>query len=209
MSDTTTPPPAADAVTDPAPSAPTPSATGATGASTPTEARRRPAEPAVPVVLPHRSPYAGIVTRGAAGVIDAVVISVVYLLTVLGTQAVIALLMGEPVTEVDMKPIAVALLLPVILWVYFAGGWWLFGKTVGSLVLGTRVVRQDGHRVGFVRAWVRFLATTISTAVFCLGWFWIAINRRSRAWHDIIAGTVVVYDWEEAHPMARDVALPD
>lgn len=167
-----------------------------------------PADAPVALAAP-RTPYAGIVTRGVAGVIDALIVAIAYLLTIVGFLAVKGLLLSEPVTQVEMDPLVAALLLPCMLWGYFAGGWWLFGKTVGSLLLGTRVVRTDGHRIGFLRSWLRFLATGLSTLCFGLGWAWIAINRRNRAWHDLIAGTVVVYDWEEAHPLARDVALPD
>lgn len=200
------PPPPAPAPGSGAPATPATVADPPPGS--PSRVTARPVKPPQPVAPP-RSPYAGIVTRGVAGVLDAVVVSVAYLLSLVGILAVKALLLAEPVTQVEMEPWLAALLLPGLLWGYFAGGWWLFGKTVGSLVLGTRVVRADGHRIGFLRAWLRFVATGLSTVCFGLGWAWIAVDRRNRAWHDIIARTVVVYDWDEAHPQAKDVALPD
>jgi len=39
---------------------------------------------------------------------------------------------------------------------------------------------------------VRALASLLSLAVIGLGFFWIAWDREKQAWHDKIAGTLVV-----------------
>ncbi|KPJ67256.1 MAG: hypothetical protein AMJ43_05140 [Coxiella sp. DG_40] len=39
---------------------------------------------------------------------------------------------------------------------------------------------------------IRYLGYCISTIPFCLGFLWIAIDRRKQGWHDKIARTVVI-----------------
>ena len=75
---------------------------------------------------------------------------------------------------------------------YFAGMWAWKGTTVGGVVLNLKVVRLDNQPVTFAVALVRGLASTLSFIVFFLGFFWIILDRDKQAWHDKIAGTVVI-----------------
>ena len=77
---------------------------------------------------------------------------------------------------------------------YFTLGWWLFGRTVGKLLLGVRVVDARGRRPGFGQSVVRAFGYVLSS-VFLLGFFWIGLTPRRRGWHDHLARTWVVYDW--------------
>jgi uncharacterized RDD family membrane protein YckC len=75
---------------------------------------------------------------------------------------------------------------------YFAGLWTWKGTTLGGIVLRLQVVRCDGGPMTFVVAMVRALASALSVVVFFLGFLWIAWDNDKQAWHDKIAGTVVV-----------------
>jgi uncharacterized RDD family membrane protein YckC len=79
----------------------------------------------------------------------------------------------------------------VVLQLYLAASWWLAGRSYGGHVMGLRVVRRGGGRLGPVLALVR--------AVLCLllplGLLWCAVDRRSRSLQDVVLGTSVVYDW--------------
>ena len=75
---------------------------------------------------------------------------------------------------------------------YFAGMWAWKGSTIGGTVLNLKVVRLDNQPVTFAVALVRGLASMLSFIVFFLGFFWIIVDRDKQAWHDKIAGTVVV-----------------
>ena len=75
---------------------------------------------------------------------------------------------------------------------YFAGMWAWKGTTVGGIVLGLKVVRQDGRPVTLLVALVRALAAVFSVAVFFLGILWIGWDKEHQGWHDKIAGTVVI-----------------
>jgi uncharacterized RDD family membrane protein YckC/cytoskeletal protein CcmA (bactofilin family) len=81
--------------------------------------------------------------------------------------------------------------LPVLA-AYGAMMWKLRGSTIGGIVFDLRVVRLDGREIDWETAIVRALACFLSLAVAGLGFFWIAFDDHKQAWHDKIAGTVVV-----------------
>lgn len=138
--------------------------------------------------------YAGIISRSASFVLDAVVFTVGALGTVFVVHAVAALMQGEPVNLDNTDS-----LLPEVVFlggsfVYFAGAWWVFGRTVGEAVFGLRVVRGNGRRITVARAVVRFVFMTLGLSLLGLGYLWMLIDKRRRTWGDIVAGTVMVYD---------------
>jgi uncharacterized RDD family membrane protein YckC len=76
--------------------------------------------------------------------------------------------------------------------VYGAVMWKLRGSTIGGIVFDLRVVRLDGREIDWETAIVRALSCFLSLAIAGLGFFWIAFDDQKQAWHDKIAGTVVV-----------------
>lgn len=70
--------------------------------------------------------------------------------------------------------------------------WVLKGTTIGGSVLGLQVVRLDGKAIDWGTGIVRALGCFLSLVVVFLGFIWIAIDPEKQAWHDRIAGTVVV-----------------
>jgi uncharacterized RDD family membrane protein YckC len=80
----------------------------------------------------------------------------------------------------------------VLLAIYGAMMWKLRGSTIGGMVFDLQVVRLDGRPIDWETAIVRALGCFLSMAVAGLGFFWIAFDDAKQAWHDKIAGTVVV-----------------
>ena len=80
----------------------------------------------------------------------------------------------------------------LVLAAYGACMWKLRGSTVGGIVCDLRVVRADGRAVEWETAIVRALSCFLSLAVCGLGFIWIAFDANHQAWHDKIAGTLVV-----------------
>jgi uncharacterized RDD family membrane protein YckC len=80
----------------------------------------------------------------------------------------------------------------LVLAAYGAVMWKLRGSTVGGIIFDLRVVRVDGRAVDWETAIVRALGCFLSLAVAGLGFIWIAFDGANQAWHDKIAGTVVV-----------------
>jgi uncharacterized RDD family membrane protein YckC len=80
----------------------------------------------------------------------------------------------------------------VILAIYGAVMWKLRGTTVGGIVFDLHVVRVDGRPLDWETVVVRALGCFLSLAVVGLGFIWIALDDNHQAWHDKIAGTLVV-----------------
>jgi uncharacterized RDD family membrane protein YckC len=89
---------------------------------------------------------------------------------------------------------------------YFAHFWATSGRTPGMIVLGIRVVGQDGNRVGTRRGLVRTLAFPLSLLLLGLGFLGILFRPDRRALHDVIAGTAVVYAWDAREAGLRSLA---
>jgi uncharacterized RDD family membrane protein YckC len=80
----------------------------------------------------------------------------------------------------------------LLLAAYGAVMWKLKGATIGGIVFNLQVVRADGRELDWSTAIVRALSCFLSLFVLGLGFIWIAIDHEHQAWHDKIAGTVVV-----------------
>lgn len=156
-------------------------------------------------VTSFRGDPAGIVSRAIAFIIDAIVISLAASITGYAISSVLNLLDlgGTRDPERFQGVIALGALLATIAFVYFTAAFWLFGRTVGKLTFGLRVVRADGGRPHLGQAVVRTLGYVVSSFLM-LGFIAIALSRQRRAWHDRLARTWCVYDWE-AHPRLAGV----
>jgi uncharacterized RDD family membrane protein YckC len=106
--------------------------------------------------------------------------------------------MGALFLDVLLVGFAMSLLHPfgdfhiVVLAIYGAVMWKLRGTTVGGIVFDLHVVRLDGRPIDWETAIVRALGCFLSLFVVFLGFIWIAFDDNHQAWHDKIAGTVVV-----------------
>jgi uncharacterized RDD family membrane protein YckC len=80
----------------------------------------------------------------------------------------------------------------LVLAIYGALMWKLRGTTIGGIVCNLQVVRMDGRPLDWATSIVRALSCLLSLIAAGLGFFWIAFDPEKQAWHDKIAGTVVV-----------------
>jgi len=109
--------------------------------------------------------------------------------------AVILYLLGVGIVgsiSKDLGTVA-AIVLPIVYLVWFLS---LLrqGLTPGKKLLGLQVVdHQTGTIPGFGKMFVReIVGRFISGLFFGLGYFWAIFDKNSQAWHDKIAGTVVL-----------------
>jgi uncharacterized RDD family membrane protein YckC len=66
------------------------------------------------------------------------------------------------------------------------------GQSLGMKIMAINVTREDGSRLGFLRAGLRgSVGYWISGLVFWLGFIWAAIDKNGEAWHDKIFDTRV------------------
>ena len=80
----------------------------------------------------------------------------------------------------------------LIFLVYCVAHWSWQGTTVGGIICRLRVVSTEGTPIRFTEALVRGLASILSILVVGLGWLWVLWDAERQAWHDKIAGTIVV-----------------
>jgi uncharacterized RDD family membrane protein YckC len=71
----------------------------------------------------------------------------------------------------------------------------LFGRTLTMALVGVAVVDRGGGIVNSRQAFVRALVLPISVTILALGLIGMVVGRERRTLHDVVAGTVVVYDW--------------
>lgn len=119
---------------------------------------------------PAAAEYAGFLPRFVAFLIDALIIIVA------GILVPFLKLLG--------------ILVP---WVYFA---YLESSekqaTLGKTAMGLKVTDNDGKRLSFTTASVRYFAKILSALILGLGFVMIAFDAKKQGLHDKIAGTLVV-----------------
>jgi len=73
--------------------------------------------------------------------------------------------------------------------------WFLgrFGATPGKMALGLAVVRPDGGKISYQRAFGRYFAEFLSSLILCVGYLMAAFDDEKRALHDRICDTRVIY----------------
>ncbi|HEY6453814.1 MAG TPA: RDD family protein [Steroidobacteraceae bacterium] len=76
--------------------------------------------------------------------------------------------------------------------IYGAVMWKVRGTTIGGIVFDLHVVRLDSRPLDWPTVCVRALGCILSLCALGLGFFWIGIDPGKQAWHDKLAGTIVV-----------------
>ena len=81
--------------------------------------------------------------------------------------------------------------LPMHVWycAFLVSSW---STTLGKLIFGLRVVRNDGAKISMSRAYARYLCYILSSILF-IGFLMILLRTDKRGLHDLICDTKVVY----------------
>lgn len=145
-------------------------------------------------VLQGRS--AGFVTRMLALLVDLAFVAVI--LAVGGWLSVLVdLLLQQLGIHPRISASAIYLYLtPFIIGSYFVVMWALAGRTVGKWFMGLKIVAADGHPPRIGQSILRFVGYAVSALGLWIGFVWVIIDDERQGWHDHIATTWVVYDYE-------------
>ncbi|WP_306317417.1 MULTISPECIES: RDD family protein [unclassified Streptomyces] len=133
---------------------------------------------------------AGIVSRGVAALVDALVLAVVGLVVEVGAACARFMVVGPPFRLPDVPnwvsgPVGWGLAV-----CYLGGSWVAMGATPGGRLMGVCVTDRVGRRLRIVRA----LARAALSVSFPLGLLWIPFSRRRAAVQDLVVRTTVTYD---------------
>lgn len=143
-----------------------------------------------------RGHYAGGVSRLTAVTIDAVTIVVMFYAGLAIAVLTLALVRLKTPAFPSISGWVWTVAFLGWLFIYAWVSWSVTGKTVGKALLGLRIVSKTGGKIGSVMALRRCFGWIVALTFFGLGFFWILISRDRRGWHDYIAGTCVIYDWD-------------
>ena len=109
--------------------------------------------------------------------------------------AVIRYLVGSaPLRLPQVSGIFTAAAFPITAMAYLAISWSAGGRSVGKQIVGLRVVRREGARLGKLQATVRAVLCTLFGGASLL---WSLFSARNAAVHDLVLHTTVVHDWSD------------
>jgi uncharacterized RDD family membrane protein YckC len=134
---------------------------------------------------------AGVVTRTLAAAVD--VAAAAMTTVILYLAVAVARFAWSPLTfrwPAPSAPVSAGVF-GVVATVYLTGAWATTGRTWGGSLLGFRVVSARLDRLGWWRSAVR----AVASVVLPVGLLWTAVSPSRRSVQDLLAGSLVVYDW--------------
>ncbi|MFA7245198.1 MAG: RDD family protein [Candidatus Magasanikbacteria bacterium] len=75
---------------------------------------------------------------------------------------------------------------------YIIGFWIWKSATPGKIILGLKIVNEQGENINTSQSFIRFFSTIVSAVPFFIGFIWAGFEPQKRAWHDLLARTYVV-----------------
>jgi uncharacterized RDD family membrane protein YckC len=139
--------------------------------------------------------YAGLVTRLVAVAIDAAALTVGFAVS----SAVVGLILSLFTSVEANSPwaiLGIAGCWSVVVAGYFSLFWTLTGQTPGMRLMHVRVTDARGEPPSFPRSLLRVAGAVLAAIPFFAGFALVLVDDRRRGLHDMIAGTVVVYEPE-------------
>lgn len=135
----------------------------------------------LPIASPRRV-YGGFWIRAGALLLDNVILWVAdYLIGFLG-------MLMEGGTGVAITGV-LSFIVNIGYATYFVGA---YGATPGKMACGLKVIRADGGKVSYARAFGRVWAQALSGLILCIGFIMVAFDEEKRGLHDHICDTRVV-----------------
>ncbi|MXV92090.1 MAG: RDD family protein [Chloroflexi bacterium] len=170
------------------------------------------ATPVESEATPPKPKLAGLTKRFLALLVDAVILSALTMLILLVNDSFA--LLREAMYSADDEAMTAAfrhfqgatILLNLALSVCYQAAFMtiLNGQTPGKIALNLRVVKQNGRRITILDALLRNGFGYTVSQVFLLGFIWAWLDDDQQAWHDKMAGTIVIdlAPAEDAEPAA-------
>jgi uncharacterized RDD family membrane protein YckC len=154
-----------------------------------------------PAATESSGPYAGLITRAIAFLIDAAIVNTIAIIVSAAVLLGLSILPGQQKLHAFQVVLAGA---AFVIWcvAYWSVFWSTTGQTPGDRVMRIRVLRSDGETLHWLRSIVRVWGAFIAALPLLAGFLPILVTERRRGLHDWIAGTVVVYTVDVIIPPA-------
>jgi uncharacterized RDD family membrane protein YckC len=146
------------------------------------------------VIIDAHTRYAGFWRRLAATLIDTLLLVTLAIpvMIIFGQGMLQPMQPGTLPSAPGLSGVLLNYVLPLVLTVFF---WMKYLGTPGKLLLGCHVVdATTGAPLRTGQAVLRYFAYIVSTLPLCLGFLWIAWDKRKQGFHDKIANSVVALD---------------
>jgi uncharacterized RDD family membrane protein YckC len=151
-------------------------------------------------MIADEKPYAGIVTRTVALLIDAASLTVGFAVASGAVGLILSLFTAVEVSSPGAV-VGVAGGWTVVVVGYFVLFWTLAGETPGMRLMHMRVVDEHGAPPGLGRSLLRLVGAVLAAIPLFAGYLLVLVDDRRRGLHDMIARTVVVH--ARAEPAAQ------
>lgn len=131
--------------------------------------------------------YAGFWIRFLAYLIDSIILGVVG-----------RILFGSQVTEYGAAGDGVSFSVNYSGWrtivpiAYVLVFWIVFSATPGKMICKLKIVEENGQKLSWQKALLRFVGYIVSGVALFIGFIWIGFDKKKQGWHDKIAKTYVV-----------------
>jgi uncharacterized RDD family membrane protein YckC len=119
---------------------------------------------------------AGFAIRFVSAIIDAIILSLIGIFW----------RRGAPIYGRQLFSTLAGALYSILLWVNWNG------QTIGKRAMGIKVVKEDGTKLEYQDAIIRYLCYFVSAVPLLLGFFWVIWDSKKQGWHDKIAKTLVI-----------------
>ena len=132
--------------------------------------------------------YVGFSARFGAAIVDAILVTLIIL-------PALYLIYGREIIDSDKlllgpADFVISYVLPAIGTILF---WLRKRATPGKMLIEAEIVdERTGTTISTGQAVLRYIFYFVSALPLFLGYIWVAFDPKKQAWHDKIAGTVVV-----------------
>lgn len=141
--------------------------------------------------------YAGFWKRVAASILDGFVTSFVMWMLLIPMFFVVGAGLGDLAQVNDGTNVLVTslyYLISIAIPLFYMA--WMHSSsnqaTLGKMAVGIKVVRSDGERISFLRAFGRYWGYMLSSMLLMIGLIMAAFTERKQALHDLMCDTLVV-----------------
>jgi len=126
--------------------------------------------------------------RGAAYLIDEILISVLFSLIYLDQMP--ANVSTEELIGIVNSLFGYLVVIKILYQTFFI---WMYGATIGRIMMKIRVIEtSDLENPNLMVALTRSAFRIISESLFYLGFIWAFLNPKRETWHDKVANTLVI-----------------
>ncbi|NIP38292.1 MAG: RDD family protein [Candidatus Dadabacteria bacterium] len=136
--------------------------------------------------------HASTESRIAASFIDFSILNIISVVCICSALLISDYEIDKSLLQIKEHVILIYLVLLFLSTSYFVLMQGYGGRTIGKLLLSLKVIKKDGIEIGFIDSFIRFVGYFISAVPVFLGFVWSYIDSNSQAWHDKLAGTVVI-----------------